>query len=168
VNEKLPGGELFAENASLQSYEPYLRQDPIPTLADLQLGSAPLKLSVPLEQISITIPYAVALFNKKYYWETHEVLEDLWMDDYGPHRAFLQGFIQGSAALYHVVGQNPSGYERLSRLSREKLANYRGPQLGVDLGNCLNAFALYDANIQRGEKFDHHHLPKITFAGIAL
>ena len=143
--------------------------DPVPTLAELpEAGQDALQLDLPLNQISITIPYAVTLFNKRYYWQTHEVLEDLWMDEYGPMRAFLQGFIQGAAAMYHVVAQNSPGYERLSRLSREKLSTFKKPQLGVDLSACLDAFLVFDQSQQNGTRFDLTKLPKITFAGITL
>lgn len=148
-----------------------MQQSPLPSVANLLDSSVPVALQknqLPLDQISIAIPYAVALFNKGYYWETHEVLEDQWMDEYGSSRVFLQGFIQAAAALYHVVAQNPSGYLRLSRLSREKLQKCATPSLGVDLSTCLCAFDLFDQCAQRDERFDLNHLPKITFAGIKI
>ncbi len=161
--------ELFAKNSNLKSFETLMRHEPIPSLADLPaLRAAELNLDVPLDQVSIAVPYSVCLFNKRYFWETHEVLEDIWMDEYGPTRAFLQGFIQGAAALYHVIGQNPSGYERLSRLSREKLEKFKMPQLGVDLTACLDSFLIFDRQHHLGNRFDHTMLPKITFAGISL
>lgn len=157
---------LLRENTSLKEFEPWLAQSPMPTLGDV-LGANHLP-AVHLRDIPIAVPYAVALFNKGYYWETHEVLEDVWMDEYGPTRSFLQGFIQAAAALYHVVAQNPAGYERLSGLARAKLSGPQRDSLGVDLGACLQAFDGFDAAHAGQLRFDLNHLPKIRFAGILL
>jgi hypothetical protein len=162
---------LLNENSDLKSYIPFMQKDPIPRLGEIAAENGPSLsslLGVSLEQIPFTLPYAVALFNKRYFWETHEVLEDLWMDEYGPIRPFLQGFIQAAAAMYHVVAQNPSGYERLSRLSREKLGDYVMPQLGVDLTPCLESFKVFDDHHASNTRFDLNKLPKITFAGITI
>lgn len=84
---------------------------------------------------------AISLFNRRYYWETHEVLEDLWMEEHGDLKLLYQGIIQGAAALYHVLGANPKGAIKLAGEAQKKLSSfkceiYRG---SVEIGPLIRA-----------------------------
>lgn len=110
---------------------------------------------------------AVSLFNRRYYWETHEILEDLWMDEYGPDRLFLQGIIQAAAALYHVLNANPKGVIKLAEDSRAKLIPYLPSRYEIPLAGLLEALELYaqqSREILGGTLtgFDYDRLPVLT------
>lgn len=96
------------------------------------------------DDIDEALVEAVSLFNRRYYWETHEVLERVWMDAQGPTKLFLQGIIQAAAALYHVLNANPKGVIKLAEDSATKLKTfaprYRHLVIG-DLGDRLLAYA---------------------------
>ncbi len=77
--------------------------------------------------------HALKLFNTKYFWECHEVLEDIWMTKQAPLKTFLQGIIQSAAAFYHVLGENPRGVIKLSQDAQNKFLNFSDSHLGVDL-----------------------------------
>ena len=64
---------------------------------------------------------ALDLFNNKYFWECHEVLEDIWMTKTPPLKTFIQGIIQAAAAFYHVLNENPRGVKKLANDSLAKL-----------------------------------------------
>jgi predicted metal-dependent hydrolase len=98
----------------------------------------------------------IELFNGSEFYDAHEVLEDVWRVEVGPHKLFLQGLIQVAVALHHhstgnVVGarsllgraaRNLSGFPEsyanlnLSRF-RESLGEW---QLALDGGGPLPPF----------------------------
>lgn len=61
------------------------------------------------------------LFNGHEFWESHEVLEELWQEDHSDK--FLQGLILLSASYVHVQKNNPSG----CRKTLERALNYLTP-----------------------------------------
>jgi predicted metal-dependent hydrolase len=52
---------------------------------------------------------AASLFNRKLYFECHELLEDAWREALGEDKQFLQGLIMLSVAMYHVAAENYVG-----------------------------------------------------------
>ncbi len=100
----------------------------------------------------------IVLFNRRYYWECHEVLEDLWMDDYSERRKFLQGLIQASAAFYHVINQNPAGVQRLAQESLKKLNNYRPYSYFLRLEGLCNSLESY-ISISKSMQLPDHDRP---------
>lgn len=72
-------------------------------------------------------------FNRGYFFECHETLEDLWAGVRGPSRDFLQGLIQVSVALYHLTGGNRAGAESMLRRALSRFRKYPGSYWGFDL-----------------------------------
>ncbi len=52
---------------------------------------------------------AAALFNRKHYFECHELLEDVWREALGDEKQFLQGLIHIAVGLYHAAAANYKG-----------------------------------------------------------
>jgi bacterioferritin-associated ferredoxin len=110
---------------------------------------------------------ALSLFNRRYYWETHEVLEALWLEETGSRRTFYQGIIQAAASLYHVLNANPRGVIKLARDSRAKLAPFSPSYEGIAIRSVLEALDLY---IRQSEEilggtlsgFNYDLLPHLT------
>jgi uncharacterized protein len=48
-------------------------------------------------------------FNRAYFFEAHETLEDLWRETHGPLHTFYQGLIQLAVGLYHLSNGNRRG-----------------------------------------------------------
>ncbi len=110
---------------------------------------------------------AISLFNRHYYWETHELLEDLWLVERGDTKLFYQGVIQAAAAFYHVLGNNPKGVIRLAEEALKKLQNF-GPlyQGTIDIQSLLGGLKLFaqeakDILGSTSQGFDFDKLPKI-------
>jgi predicted metal-dependent hydrolase len=74
-----------------------------------------------------------ALFNRREFFEAHEVWEDLWHDTAGPDRRFYQGLIQAAVAVYHAGNGNARGARRLFHSARTYMSNYPSPHLGLDV-----------------------------------
>jgi len=64
----------------------------------------------------------IELFNAGRYFESHEVLEKVWLQAEGEEKTVLQGLIQAAAALLHLERGNLVGARSLMRKSRERLA----------------------------------------------
>ena len=75
----------------------------------------------------------VEYFNECEFYESHEVWEELWADDQGPSRKFLQGLIQAAVALHHFGNGNVRGAKKLYFSSRSYLDPYRPLFRGIDL-----------------------------------
>jgi uncharacterized protein len=48
-------------------------------------------------------------FNRAYFFEAHETLEELWRETHGPLHTFYQGLIQLAVGLYHLSNGNRRG-----------------------------------------------------------
>jgi predicted metal-dependent hydrolase len=76
---------------------------------------------------------AAELFNKKLYFECHDLLEEAWSDAKGDDRDFLQSVIHVSVGLYHVAAGNHKGAQSLLARGVEGLARFLPEREGVDL-----------------------------------
>jgi len=122
------------------------------------------------QQAQIPLPNdfvkAISLFNRRYYWETHEVLEELWLEETGKTRTSYQAIIQGAAALYHVLNANPRG---VIKLSQDSLAKFEGPTENpwqIDLSPLISALKSYKTQAEEilgktRSGFDYSELPRI-------
>lgn len=110
---------------------------------------------------------AVSLFNRRYYWEAHEVLEHVWMEETGPDKVFYQGLIQAAAALYHVLNANPQGVVKLAAEAVRKLDKFKPMHFTVPLETLLGALKSFDAQAREilghtRAGFDYDHLPHLA------
>jgi predicted metal-dependent hydrolase len=76
----------------------------------------------------------VEQFNKGFYFECHDTLEEVWNGVRGPSRDFLQGLIQVSVAFYHLTSGNLEGAESLLGRALKRFASYPDRCYGFDLG----------------------------------
>jgi len=96
-------------------------------------------------QRSIKYLYAVDLFNSGYWWEAHEVLEDLWIQA-GKTTSlakFIQGLIQISAALLKDFQSKSQAAEKLAAKGLSKLSLQQGIFLGIDVKQFTTDVELY-------------------------
>jgi predicted metal-dependent hydrolase len=88
-------------------------------------------------------------FNDRFFFEAHEILEELWMQSPWPTRRFLQGLIQMAAAFVHFVRHEYPGTVRLLGHAHEKLSDFSPRYLGVDVDSLLLAIQIARVEIQR-------------------
>ncbi len=80
---------------------------------------------------------AIDEFNRGWYFESHETLEDLWMVTPLPERTLLQAIIQLAAAFVHFSRGEYPGILKLLDASSAKLVAYSPEALGIDVAGLL-------------------------------
>ncbi|HYY47426.1 MAG TPA: DUF309 domain-containing protein [Thermoplasmata archaeon] len=83
------------------------------------------------------IQEGIRLFNDRFFFEAHEVLEGVWREERGEPRLFLQGLIQISAAYHHTQNGNLVGAITLLQRGAEKMRRYPAGYLGIDTEDLL-------------------------------
>src|ERR1017187_8590216 len=93
----------------------------------------------------------VDLFNRREFFECHEVLEEIWTPERGPRRLFLQALIHFAVAFYHNQRKNPIGATKQLRKGLRKLAAYLPECEGIDTAQLhrdgLAAVELTETNL---------------------
>ena len=97
-------------------------------LKELQDGFEPVG-----EDIGKNVEMARLLFKKGLYFEVHEILEEVWMGEFGRERDFLQALIQIGVAYYHRENYNERGFRLLLENALELLSNYSGSLYGINV-----------------------------------
>ena len=106
-------------------------------------------------------------FNRAYFFEAHEVLEDLWRETSGPLRLFYQAIIQLAVGLYHLSNGNRRGALNLLAKGLDKLAAFQPTCQGIDVDAlCREAGLWLDRVRHAGEEeltVDPEQLPRIRW-----
>ena len=100
------------------------------------------------------IQEAIRLFNETYFFEAHEVLEEVWRQERGEPRLFLQGLIQVCAGFHHFQNGNLVGAITLLQRGADKMRRYPERYLGFDTGQLIARIEMDRKQIealQRGE-----------------
>jgi hypothetical protein len=91
-------------------------------------------------------PYttALAMFDRGAYFESHELLEDLWRAaPPGAERTCLQALIQAAVALYHAQQGNGKGARGVYQRARARLQTLPARMMGLDLSELIRALDHY-------------------------
>jgi predicted metal-dependent hydrolase len=93
-----------------------------------------------------TFARGVHLFNERRFYESHDVLEEVWRPLRGPGRSFLQGLIQVAVALHHLEQGNRRGAQSVMERARARLTPYAPAAFGFDVAAYLEELrAFWDA-----------------------
>jgi predicted metal-dependent hydrolase len=107
-------------------------------------------------------------FNRGLFFECHETLEAIWLEEHGEDRLFYQGIIQIAAGYYKVEQGVLIGAIKLWRTGLEKLEPYGPAHLGVDLASLVEPtkknLALAEAAERQGATAELR-APAIVFSG---
>lgn len=79
----------------------------------------------------------VELFNSKEFFECHDVWEEMWQEERGESRLFLQGMIQAAVGCYHLSNGNTTGAISQYTKSLDKLKQYPSNYFDLDLGSFI-------------------------------
>ena len=102
------------------------------------------------EHFYISLRKGITEFNRGYYFEAHDVLEDLWMGTVGEDRLFLQGLIQVSVGFYHLFNRNFIGAVSQFNKGLSKLENYFPHHRGVELSQFTEKVKGWKMIAERG------------------
>ena len=67
----------------------------------------------------------IRLFNEEYFFEAHEVLEELWLVTSGDQKLFYKGLIQCAVAMAHWKKNNLRGAHQVGRRALSILEQFR-------------------------------------------
>ena len=76
-------------------------------------------------------------FNQGLFYQCHETLEEIWLEDHGPDRLFYQGIIQVAAGYFKWEQEVLIGAIKLMRAGLEKLAAYGPVHCGVNVDTFM-------------------------------
>ena len=104
-------------------------------------------------------------FNRGYFFECHDTLEDMWTGLRGPSRDFFQGLIQVSVAFYHLGNGNLAGAESMLQRALKRFAKYPDRYFGFDLRAHRAELENWLERIRAGESVPpaREALPRWTF-----
>lgn len=82
----------------------------------------------------VSLRKAVQQYNRGEYFACHETLEDLWLDEPGPKRTFLQGLLHVAVCLYHFECGNMRGALSQAGKALAKIEAFRDDpfDIGID------------------------------------
>ena len=75
----------------------------------------------------------VRLFNEGYHWEAHEAWEDVWRDQEGDAKTFVQAFVQMAAAYSFLSRMKAGSAQYLFEKAVEKLLGFEKLDSGMAL-----------------------------------
>ena len=78
-------------------------------------------------------------FNQGLFFECHETLEEIWLEEHGEERKFYQGIIQIAAGYFKWEQKVPAGAIKLWHSGLEKLEPYGPAYLGIDVESFVAA-----------------------------
>lgn len=120
--------------------------------------------------LDMALRKATLLFNHWCFFEVHEVLEPVWMEEVGDVKRFLQGLIQAAVALYHLGRGNVAGARSLLTEGLAKLSPHRPSFIGVELEEFVAGLEACRAAVIRlrpenAVEFDTRLIPRMDYAG---
>lgn len=79
-------------------------------------------------------------FNQRRFFDCHEALEAIWLEELEAEKPFYQGLIQVAAGFHQLLEKrNPKGALSLVSAGAEKLRRYPPAHGGLDLAGLLAA-----------------------------
>ena len=114
---------------------------------------------------------AIRQFNSGQWYECHETLEALWLQETGEVRDFYQGLVQLAIALHHWRNGNFNGAIKLLESSANYLKRMDTPCLWVDVSSLIRqAAGVRDELLRLGSEhmatLDQAFIPQITTVSV--
>ena len=99
-------------------------------------------------------------FNRQWFYEAHEVLEDLWLQDrHGPNGDFYKGLIQLAGAFVHLQKNRLRPADALFQLAERNLGRYPPQHEATDVAAVLRLSADWRTALAAGG-FTRNPLPE--------
>jgi predicted metal-dependent hydrolase len=105
-------------------------------------------------------------FNRQFFFEAHDLWEEVWVETVGDHRLFYQGLIQSAVGFYHLSNGNLKGACSQFGKALSKLESYLPEYHGLDTRSLVESLreCRQDAEEMRSgirKTFDERKIPRI-------
>ncbi len=116
----------------------------------------------------------VEFFNKGYYFEAHDVFEEIWMDARGKSRPFYQGLVQLATGFYHFRMANLKGAQSQLKKGCGKLEAFAPQYQMVSVSKLLRSVSACLEQIEAARTGDgpcvnlDEKIPKIFLVRIEI
>lgn len=112
---------------------------------------------------------AVQQFNHSEFWECHETLEEIWMEEAESIRVLYKGILHVGIGFFHLLGENYHGATTKLHSGIEMLRPFAPRCMGVEVGKLLAAAeyclqAVQELGRERIAEFDVKLIPQITLS----
>jgi len=105
------------------------------------------------------------LFNQRRFFDCHEALEAIWLEESESEKPFYQGLIQVAAGFHQLLEKrNPKGALSLVSAGAEKLRRYPPAHGGLDLAALLRALDPWLAHLTHTASGEPPPVPTIPLA----
>lgn len=110
----------------------------------------------------------IILFNSGMYFDSHEVLEEIWRQEGSPIRELYRGILQVAVGYYHIQRGNHRGALKMFTRCRKWLAPFSDHCRGVNLSKLRQDFGNVEEILRQlhpGQSypFDTHPFQPIDF-----
>jgi uncharacterized protein len=79
----------------------------------------------------------IRLFNDRAFFESHEILEELWLECSGDQKEFYRGLIQCAVALAHCQRNNRTGATQVGARAFATLKGFGPEREGILVGQLV-------------------------------
>ena len=83
--------------------------------------------------VEMLLDQGIDLFNRHYFFEAHDVWEEIWRAERGPMRNFFKGLIHLAGGFHHFTNGNHRGAAALLTSGVRYLEPFGPRQMGIDL-----------------------------------
>jgi predicted metal-dependent hydrolase len=97
----------------------------------------------------------IQFFNRRDFFEAHEVWEDLWQECAGPERRFYQGLIQAAVGLHHFSNGNLRGAAKLYHSAGDYMQRFGTNYQGLDVAAFWRQMERCFAEVLATPDLDH-------------
>ena len=118
-------------------------------------------------EITAALQQGLDLFNRREFYEAHEIWEDAWMESQMDERHLLQGLIQVAAGFYKLQSGMPTGTVKLFEKAVAHLTVLPADFHGLDLAGLLASVATWSSIAKKMVEewrtdFDAEQLPRLV------
>lgn len=75
----------------------------------------------------------IDLFNREEFYDCHDALEEMWLEEFTPDRLFFQGLIQIAVGFYHFSNAKFGAGRSMFQKALAKLEPYPDGHRGINL-----------------------------------
>jgi predicted metal-dependent hydrolase len=103
-------------------------------------------------------------FNARKFFDAHESWEEIWLSSPEPHKTFLQGIIQISAAFHHYTCGNMQGTRSLLEAGLRRVGLFPAQYSGIHLELLREAARVWIAALAAGGDPGSEKVPRIDLS----